>query len=165
VDIRPARAEDLPRLQEVERLAGAMFRDVGMPEIADDVPPSIEELAAAAAVFVAVDHDDQPVGYARIEVVDGHAHLEQLSVIPEHGGRGVGTALLDAVAAWAADRGDEEITLTTFRHVAFNAPLYARRGYVELTDDERGPELVALMATEAEHGLDPADRVAMRRLL
>ncbi|MBA2283474.1 MAG: GNAT family N-acetyltransferase [Acidimicrobiia bacterium] len=142
-----------------------MFRDVGLPEIADDDPPSLDDLAGAAAVLVAVDDRDVAVGYARIEVVDGHAHLEQLSVVPDHGGQGVGTALLDAVAAWARERGDAEITLTTFRNVAFNAPLYAKRGYDEVADLDRAPGLVALMVAEAAHGLDPTQRVAMRRRL
>ncbi len=165
MDIRVARPDDLPRLQDVELLAGAMFRDVGLPEIADDDPPSLDDLAGAAAVLVAVDDRDVAVGYARIEVVDGHAHLEQLSVVPDHGGQGVGTALLDAVAAWARERGDAEITLTTFRNVAFNAPLYAKRGYDEVADLDRAPGLVALMVAEAAHGLDPTQRVAMRRRL
>ena len=64
-----------------------------------------------------------------VELVDGHAHLEQISVLPEHGGQGIGTQLLDAVAGWATGQGHAEVTLTTFRDVPFNAPLYAKRGY------------------------------------
>src|SRR6476646_10082429 len=45
VVIRLARRDDLPALREVERAAGAPFRDVGMDAVADDEPPSIEELA------------------------------------------------------------------------------------------------------------------------
>ena len=96
-----------------------------MADIADAEPYSAAELAAAETVLVATDAAGDPVGYAMVGLVDGHAHLEQLSVLPEHGGRGIGTALLDAVAAWATARGDAEVTLTTFRDVPFNAPLYA----------------------------------------
>lgn len=151
-------------LPGVEVAAGELFREIGMSEIADDAPPAVEDLAAAAAVLVA-EVDGEVVGYARIEVLDGHAHLEQLSVLPSHGGRGIGTALLDAVAQWAQDRGDGEVTLTTFRDVAFNAPLYARRGYEPIADDDLAPQLVEQMRREAAHGLDPATRVAMRRRL
>jgi diadenosine tetraphosphate (Ap4A) HIT family hydrolase/GNAT superfamily N-acetyltransferase len=163
--VRAARPEDFDRVREIEVLAGAMFRDVGLAEIAEHEPPDAGELAGAAALFVVEDGEGTVVGYAQVEVVDGHAHLEQVSVVPEAGGRGFGTALLDAVAAWATERGDREITLTTFRDVAFNAPLYAKRGYEVVRADERGPELVSLMAEEAAHGLDPARRVAMRRRL
>jgi GNAT superfamily N-acetyltransferase len=165
VEIRPARRDELALLQDLEVAAGQLFRAIGMDAVADDPPPTVEELASAAAVLVAVDGGGVPVGYARIEVLDGHAHLEQLSVLPEHGGRGIGTALLDAVAGWAAARGDGEITLTTFRDVPFNSPLYLRRGYEELADEDRGPELVEQMRVEAAHGLDPTTRVAMRRRL
>jgi hypothetical protein len=58
-------------------------------------------------------------------------------------------------------RGDDLVTLTTFRDVPWNAPYYERIGYRALREDEIGPELRALMAREAGHGLDPALRVAM----
>lgn len=150
-------------LQDVERRAGARFRDVGMPEIADDEPFSIEEMATAAAVLVATDHADVPVGYAVVELVDDHAHLEQLSVVPELGGQGIGSELLEAVVAWALGRGDEEVTLTTFRDVPFNAPLYARRGFTIVDEPDWTNGLRALVAREADQGLDVARRVVMRR--
>ncbi|GGQ04211.1 hypothetical protein GCM10010266_29680 [Streptomyces griseomycini] len=40
--IRPAAPGELPALQDVERAAGAPFRDLGMPEIADDEPPALD---------------------------------------------------------------------------------------------------------------------------
>lgn len=159
--LRAARPDDLVHLQDVENRAGVLFIDAGLPEIAGHPPPTIEELTDAAALFVVADGDAR-LGYAWVEIVDGHGHLEQLSVVPEHGRRGIGTRLLDEVAAWARARGDTEVTLTTFRHVAFNAPMYERRGYVVIPDDERTPGLVELMGEEASHFLDPATRVAMR---
>ena len=127
--IRAARPSDYRKLPDVERRAGELFREIGMADIADHDPFDSDELAAAIALFVAVDDDDEPIGYAMVEMVDGHAHLEQLSVVPELGGQGVGTRLLDAVTDWADAQGHGEVTLTTFRDVAFNAPLYAKRGF------------------------------------
>jgi GNAT superfamily N-acetyltransferase len=166
--IRPARRDDLERLQQIEVRAGSLFVEVGLPEIAAHPPPTIDELQAAAELLVAIVPEgapDAPVGYAWIEIVDGHTHLEQLSVLPELGGQGIGTRLLDAVADWARDRGDTEITLTTFRDVPFNEPLYLRRGFEAIPDDERPAGLIALMGEEAAHGLDSLRRVAMRRRL
>lgn len=165
VRVRTAGEADWGALRDIEVRAGELFRDLGMDEIADDDPPAAAELAAAATVLVAVAPDGAAVGYAWIELVDGHAHLEQLSVVPEHGGRGVGTALLDAVASWAVARGDTEVTLTTFRDVPFNAPLYARRGYVSVPEAEWTAEVRALVELEADHGLDPSTRTVMRRRL
>jgi GNAT superfamily N-acetyltransferase len=163
--IRPAVADDLPVLSDIERRAGELFRAIGMTDIADAEPYSADELATAATILVATDGDDVPIGYAMVGIVDGHAHLEQLSVLPERGGAGVGTRLLEAVAAWARARGDAEVTLTTFRDVPFNAPVYAKRGYTVVAEDERSAGLRALVDREAALGLDPAARVVMRRRL
>lgn len=57
--IRPARPEDGPALQAIERRAGTRFRDVGMPEIADDEPLPLDVLARYAdegRSWVAVDY-------------------------------------------------------------------------------------------------------------
>lgn len=160
--IRPAAPADLAMLPQIEIAAGELFREIGMHEIAGHPPPAVAELAAAPAIFVA-DADGDIVGYARIELVDGQTHLEQLSVLPDHGGQGIGTALIDAVCDWARQRGDAAVTLTTFRHVAFNAPLYAKRGFTEVVEAAWTPGIRALIAEEASHGLEPADRVVMRR--
>ncbi|MGH9274426.1 MAG: GNAT family N-acetyltransferase [Acidimicrobiales bacterium] len=160
--IRPATPTDLGLLPGIEVAAGVLFREIGMDDIADDDPPTIEELEAAAAILVAA-IDGTLVGYAWIELVDDQAHLEQLSVLPEHGGRGIGTALLEAVCEWARARGDDGVTLTAFRDVAFNAPLYAKRGFAELHEADWSPGIRTLIAEEAAHGLDPTQRVVMRR--
>jgi GNAT superfamily N-acetyltransferase len=163
--IRAPRRDELPALQDIERDAGRLFLEVGLDAIAADEPASIDELAGyvedgrAWAVVV----DDAPVGYALVDLVDANAHLEQLSVRPGHGRRGLGAALLQHVCQWAAARGFDAVTLTTFTSVPWNAPYYARHGFRVLSEDELGPELRALRALEAEHGLDPASRVCMQR--
>jgi GNAT superfamily N-acetyltransferase len=136
-----------------------------MPHIAAHEPHSDEELAAAELVLVATDDEGAPLGYAVVGLVDGHAHLEELGVLPDAGRRGVGTGLLEAVADWARARGDEQLTLTTFRDVPFNAPLYAKRGFAPLDEQDWTPALRDLVAREAGDGLDPAQRVVMRRRL
>jgi GNAT superfamily N-acetyltransferase len=161
--IRAAIPSDWPVLQDIEVRAGALFRAVGMDEIADDDPPSDDELADAAAVLVAVDDIGELVGYAHVELVGGQPHLEQLSVLPEAGRQGVGTALIEAVVDWARQRGAPEVTLTTFRDVPFNAPLYAKRGFTEVPEAEWSAALHEQVAEETSHGLDPTQRVVMRR--
>lgn len=157
--------EDGPALQRIERRAGERFRVIGRPEVADAEPASLEQLAHYAAdgrAWVAVDDDGARIGYVLVDRVDGQAHVEQISVLPDQQGRGVGRALLGAVRRWAVEAGMAALTLTTFRDVAWNAPLYRHLGFVELTEPEIGPELRALRAAEAAHGLDPAERVCMR---
>lgn len=166
VAIRAATAEDGPVLQALERAAGEAFRDVGMADIAEHEPASVEELAAYAAAgrsWVATRAgNDAVAGYVLVDVVDGNAHVEQVSVHPDHQGRGVGRALLEHVRRWADARSMPAVTLTTFRDVPWNAPLYRHLGFVDLDEGSVGPELRALVAIEAAHGLDPASRTCMR---
>ncbi|MEO7429249.1 MAG: GNAT family N-acetyltransferase, partial [Acidimicrobiales bacterium] len=145
--IRPATAADGAALIEIERAAGERFRHVGMPEIADDDPGSVDELAEYAndgRSWVAVDDAGTPVGYVLVDVVDGNAHIEQVSVIPAAQASGIGRALVDHVATWAMARGAPALTLTTFRDVPWNAPLYEHLGFRVLAEPELGPELRAL---------------------
>ena len=152
-------------MREIERAAGALFAEIGFAEVAADEPASVAELAAYAfdgRAWVVAEHD-VPVGYAVVDIVDGLAHLEQLSVLPEYGRKGLGSALLAHVCDWAAQRHLEAVTLTTFGAVPWNAPYYENNGFRVMDDAEIGPELRNLRVLEAEHGLDPTQRVCMRR--
>jgi GNAT superfamily N-acetyltransferase len=161
VRIRPARPHDLPGLQDIERRASAAFRDIGMPEIADDEPPSISEYRQALRAWVAVDDDDVPVAYVIVEVADGNLHIEQVTVDPSVARRGVGASLIDHAAEFAREIGFPALTLTTFRDVPWNAPYYRRLGFAEFS--AVGPEVAQIRRREAENGLDRWPRVSMIR--
>jgi N-acetylglutamate synthase-like GNAT family acetyltransferase len=111
----------------------------------------------AGSVYFAID-GAMPVGFAALEHLDGAAHLEQLSVLRAHGKRGVGGALLRAAIAHAAG----PLTLTTYRHVAWNAPWYARLGFQLLDEATLPAGLRARMAEERAVLPAPEQRVAMR---
>jgi len=165
--IRPAQPSDAPLLQAIEDLAGAMFAEVGMPEVAHMAPRSLGLLVDAAEaerLWVAC-LGQRPVGFALVErLTDGTAHLEELSVDPAYGRRGIGTALVRHVEQTLATRGHATVTLSTFRDVPWNAPWYWRLGYRVLGEADLTPPLHALRREEAALGLDPATRVAMRTL-
>lgn len=165
VTIRAARPEDGPALRAIERQAGERFREVGLDWIADDEPPSTEVLAAyanAGRAWVALDQAGAPMGYVIVDVVDGCAHVEQITVRPDHQGSGVGRSLLDRVRGWATESDKPALTLTTFADVPWNRPLYEHLGFRVLAEAEIGPELRAVRDRETSHGLDPAGRVCMR---
>ncbi|WP_200209903.1 GNAT family N-acetyltransferase [Micromonospora coerulea] len=156
----------MTRLQQIEVASGNPFREIGMAEIADMPSLPLDVLAGcqeAGRAWVAVDVADRPVAFAVADLVDGCAHVQQLSVNPSYARRGIGRGLLDHVAAWAAGRGLPALTLTTFRSVPWNGPYYARCGFRELPSTEITPGLIDVLAAEVAIGLDPADRVAMRR--
>ena len=166
--IRAAAEEDLPALREIERASGQRYRDFGLDHVADDEPPSIEVLAGypeGRRAWVAADSDGAPLGYLLVDEVDEGAHIEQVSVVPDHQGRGLGRALIERAAEWAASHGRNALTLTTFGHIPWNRPLYEHLGFRVLADEELGAGLRAVRDAEAAHGLDPAMRVVMRREL
>ncbi|MFD7553623.1 MULTISPECIES: GNAT family N-acetyltransferase [unclassified Streptomyces] len=167
--IRAVRREELTDLQDIERAAGLCFRDIGMPEIADDEPLPLGELAgylAAGLAWVAVDDEDAPpVAYLIADRVDGALHVEQVSVHPDHARRAIGRALLEHLADHALLERVPALTLTTFAEVPWNAPYYERCGFRRLDDDALTPGLREIRARETEHGLDRWPRVCMRRAL
>ena len=164
VDIRDAEPGCETELQQVERLSGLQFRDVGLPEIADDEPMAADELAAyigGGRCWIAAENDEI-VGYLLVDTIDGNAHIEQVSVVPKYQGRGIARRLIDAAEEWALSRGAYAVTLTTFTDVPWNRALYEHLGFRVMDEQEIGPELRALREKEAAHGLDPETRVCMR---
>ncbi len=163
--VRPGALPDRVRMQQIEVAAGARFADVGLAHIAAHDPFGFDELAefvAGGRCWVA-ETDGEVVGYAVAERVGECAHLEQVSVDPDRQGRGLGRALVERVVRWAAVEGLPAVTLTTYRDVPWNAPLYEHLGFRVLADTELTPPLRALVAEEARHGLDPDRRVCMLR--
>ncbi|WIW67648.1 MULTISPECIES: GNAT family N-acetyltransferase [Kocuria] len=150
-------------LPAIEAAAGEAFRSIGMPEVADDPLPDVQRLkrhASAGRAWVAT-VDNQVVAYALAVLRDGSAHLEQVSVHPDHAGQRIGANLIDAVTSWARDRGDDRLTLTTFADVPWNAPYYRKLGFRALPDDALGPQLAAELSEERMRFTAP--RVAMAR--
>ena len=163
--IRPARPDELETLRELEIAASAPFRDLGMDAIADDTPPSTVALAGAldrGGLWV-LEADGHPAAYLMDDVVDGDAHLEQVSVHPRWARRRLGARLVEDLGHRAVAAGRSAVTLTTFVAVPWNGPYYERLGFRPLADDELGPGLRAIRRAEIARGLDRWPRMAMRR--
>ena len=164
--VRLLSADELETVQAIERAAGRVFAEVGMPEIADDEPLSVralERYRVSGLAWVAVDPAVEPIGYLVAERVDGALHVEQVSVHPDHARRGTGRSLLDRAAEQAVADRASGLTLTTFEHVPWNAPYYRRCGFRVLDEADWTPGLRAIREREASHGLDRWPRVCMRR--
>lgn len=164
--IRPARYSDLPLLVEIERAAGEAFRSLGMDSVADDDPGTVDELATYAEhgrAFVAVDSKDRPTGYLLLAVVEDAAHIEQVSVHPSHARQGIGRLLIDQAGLWAATRGLNALTLTTYVEVPWNGPYYERLGFRYLAPEEETDGLRAIRDRERAAGLEAWPRASMSR--
>jgi GNAT superfamily N-acetyltransferase len=164
--IRAGRVEEIARIREIERAAGAAFRDIGMDEIAADSPMSDEAIGAYLAgdrALVAVADRDVLAGYLLLDTVDDAGHVEQVSVDPAYRGKRIGQQLIEAAAAWAREQGHQRLTLTTFVDVPWNAPYYERLGFRRIPDGELSAGLRGIRRHEAELGLDRWPRTAMVR--
>lgn len=160
-----ALARDVPRLPEIERRACELF-------LQDPVTAAMPLLLTPLADFEAAQREErlwvarapggEPVGFALVERLGAEPHLEELDVLPEHGRRGIGTALVRDVCAWAAVQPGGSLTLCTFRHIPWNAPFYRRLGFADLAPADLTPGLRARMEAEAANGLASETRVAMR---
>ena len=164
--VRAPMQDELPLLQAIGVAAGRRFAAVGLDEVAADPPPALADLdrwRKAGRAWVTTDRDGHPVGFVVVDLVDEAAHVEEISVLPDLGGRGHGMALMRHVEKWARAKGFMAVTLTTFSEVPWNRPWYERRGYRVLAEDEWTPGLAARRDEEAEHGLDPDQRVVMAK--
>lgn len=157
--VRMLEKEDEPRLAPIEAAADELLVDQFGPELFTDVTPGSDRVAAPGFVLVA----GRPcVGFAHVLEECGTAHLQQVSVHPAHQRRGLGTALVNACCEETGLRGYHHLTLTTFLDLPYNAPWYARLGFV--TVDEPAGVLARHMREERPYGR-LAPRVAMRRAL
>lgn len=156
-EVRPAEEADLALLPEIDERAGTLFRVAGL-----DLPDEPWDSGLEPLEILVV--GEPAVAFARLTEVDGVAHLDELSVIPGAMRQGIGGRLVEASCAWAREQGYPAITLTTFADVAWNAPFYRRRGFVEL--EELTPGLQQVRQHEIEGDIDRGGRrIAMRREL
>ncbi|WP_206185411.1 GNAT family N-acetyltransferase [Sphingosinicella sp. CPCC 101087] len=164
--IRKKSERDVEMLPRIERSAGEAFRAIpDLAWVADDDVQSAEAHRLASKVgwsWVVVDEADRPFGFLTAERFDAELHIWALAVERARQGQGAGRALLDASIAHARDRKLTAVTLTTFRAVPWNEPLYAHFGFRTLAPDALGPRLFHILEREEAHGLPGHRRCAMR---
>jgi GNAT superfamily N-acetyltransferase len=159
-----ARPRHLAALTAIELAAASMLRGHAPASVLEERTPraDFERAQREARLWVAL-FGQTPVGFAHVEMLaQGWAHLQEMDVAPEHGRRGLGTALLRAVLNALARVGYQQLTLTTFRHVPWNMPFYARLGFTEILARDLHPALETIVRDEAMRGLDCSRRVVMR---
>lgn len=165
--IAPARPSDVAALAAIERAAARLLAGHAPPSVLAETTDEAELRSALSDGRLWVARDgDAAVGFALVELLSPRrAHLEEVDVLPSHGRRGLGAALVRAVCAWAERRGCAEVTLTTFRDVPWNMPFYTRLGFVEVPGAALDAEMEEIVRDEAARGLARDRRVVMRRTL
>lgn len=163
-EIVRARPWDLHLISSIELAAAKLLTghapDGVLNEITDE--KELREAQTQGRLWVAL-AGEIPVGFAHVEILEEKAaHLEEIDVHPDHGRRGLGRRLVTEVCAWAKEHGYLEVTLTTFRDVAWNMPFYSQLGFEEIPTAALTPALIRVIEDETNRGFDPARRVAMK---
>lgn len=159
--IRLARLSDCEMLSIIESSAADLFRSTDELSWLADAPPLPStlqhHLIERGTVLVATNMQDKPIGFLSADIVQDRLHIIEVSVLPEWQRLGIGRALIDVAKDLAINHGLRALTLTTFRHLAWNAPFYAELGFVETHDEALQPHLDA----DASSGLPRHMRCAM----
>ncbi|WP_139942894.1 4-(cytidine 5'-diphospho)-2-C-methyl-D-erythritol kinase, partial [Fulvimonas soli] len=152
----------------IERAAVQLFR--GHPawpayEAASLPPDQLEAAIARGLVWVALGEAGAPVGFVWLDDEAGGdaVAVAEIDVLPRHGRRGIGAALLEHACAWARAAGYRRVDLGTLADVPWNAPFYARHGFRPM--DKHAPAYAALLAHDRAHGFPDRLRVFMSRPL
>lgn len=161
--VRLAGALEVGRIRELEDLAGERYGEVDI----DPDLPGLEEAVIATAqaeglLWVAAE-EDEPVGFALCWIRPGAMHLREIDVHPSRMGRGHGRRLVEHVVEQARRRGLPRVTLTTFRDVPWNAPLYRHLGFSDLDASQMPVWLGRIREEEDATELRRWPRVAMAR--
>ncbi len=167
VFIERARPSQVDALCAIERAAVQLFR--GHPAwrayAAMAIPTELLHGAMARGlVWVAIEQGE-PVGFVWLddELGGDAVGIGELDVLPSHGRRGIGAALLQHACAWARSAGYRRVDLGTLADVPWNAPFYAKHGFVVV--DKRDPAFVEALARDRANGFPDELRVFMSRPL
>lgn len=159
-------ADEIPDLIAIDLAASQLFAGTGMlpdAELLDHVPADVFEAARPGGhVFAARDRKGVAAGFVLTSLRGDTLYLDQISVHPAHGRRGLGAALIRRVFQDAADRGLKTVTLSTFRDLPWNAPFYRTLGFRELPRKQLKDWMLEIEARQAAV-MDVTKRCFMRR--
>lgn len=168
IDIRQAVASEMALMRSIDDDASRLYAENGFTiDFQPDHPfVAAEEqrwrLAAEEGRAFVAWSNGQPVGFASLETLDGNGYLDQLSVRMEAMRRGYGEALLVAAVGWTSSRGLDELWLTTYSHLSWNAGFYRRHGFVEVPATLCGPEIRFRLDEQRACLPAPEFRIAMK---
>ncbi|RIJ28238.1 GNAT family N-acetyltransferase [Henriciella mobilis] len=166
--IRPAIRADFSEIIEVDKSASLLFGPTGLlseEALADHVPAqALQDALNQDWLLVAEMPDKAVVGFVMATVRDGGLYVDQLSVSPDYGRQGIGTALMRNLEGKAHNRDILELTLSTFRDLPWNAPFYATLGFRHIKRSHLRPFMLEIETAQAEF-MDVSKRTFMRKRL
>lgn len=168
IKIRLASPNDLRSLAAIEQDAAQIFRCAeGLEWIADLSGAGDETygpLVEAGTVWVA-ERAAVPVGFLAAQVEASYLYITEISVTREYQRQGVARQLVQSATQEAKKRALNALTLTTFRDIAWNEPLYAKLGFKTFEQAAIPSSLLRRMDADHARGLLRQRRCAMRLVL
>lgn len=162
--IRRARPEDVPLLGPIESAGDALFADAGHPEFVGQPPitPEAARAAIASSDLWVIEMDGTVVGFVQMDWHGNERAVHQISVHPDAGQAGLGSALMRHVIDNARAAGEATIVLDTQTDVPWNRPWYERLGFRVVPEPDWTAAMRAVVARQKAEGLDWTTRVHMR---
>ncbi len=165
-EMRAAVQGDIPAILAADRAASELFRPTGlipgMSAIPESVPADVLSRSIESGLVLVAADGEGPVGFALCQVKPPVLYLDQISVDPAHGRKGLGRALMMALFPLAEARGADAVILSTFREVPWNGPFYASLGFKEIPRRRMTDWMLEIEAMQAAE-LDVSKRCFMRR--
>jgi len=159
--LKLAESRHIGSLSAIECQAARLFPANYLPaSLLDETVPQ-EDLDYAqknGLLWVALKNDD-PVGYAFIQIRGVLPLLAQIDVHPDHGRQGLGRALIEKASSALRKKNFSELYLTTFASIPWNAPFYEKLGFQYLEQGSQPEFIKNILRSEARLGLK--ERVAM----
>lgn len=165
--IRLAEKGDLSSLPAVETAAASIFSVTGYDYLTWENTPmmAFENAQEHGHLWVIVDQSAEVVGFAMVSIAGQRMHLEEIDIHPDHNRQGLGGGLINFLCDWAKANGLNQVSLSTFREVPWNAPYYTRLGFTIIPKSEWIEEYFKIQKHEAHIGLPVDDRVIMQKSL
>ncbi len=167
VELRPASREEFQDIQRVDLAAGSLFDSTGLidegPTGQSPIPlQALEQGLQEKLLTVATRENGEIIGFVLCSPRLPDLYLDQISVDPTYGRRGVGDLLIKHVIETAKARKMRNVLLSTFRDVPWNGPYYARYGFREIPRSRMKRWMHDLERAQAK-SMDVSLRCFMRR--
>ncbi len=162
--IRLSKRDDLSYLAGVERSAAKRFvlyfdNDTSYTDRTLD-HKILLKAHRNKSLWIALEQG-KPVAFLASTQIDSMLHIQEMSVLFEYQGKGIGTCLINKLIVEAKKRNHLQISLTTDCSIPWNKPFYKRNGFKQTEFNACPPDLRKILLREKGHHHIPDNRVAM----
>lgn len=127
--VRKAKPTDVPKISACAKAAYAMY----VERIGREPAPMIADFASQVAkgIVYVIGNDHDVDGYVVFYPRGDHMHLENVAILPQQKGKGLGRQLIAFVEHEARQQGYQAVELYTNLKMIENLAMYPRLGYQE----------------------------------